>query len=143
MTLERTMLLLLLLLFPLIAFAAPDPCPPKQCGGNEYEVFFLKNPRCKSCLGSGEAPSPVLLQCFRQGSVYNCEVWPQGPGLTYHWTSTGQISLFPEGSTAWPYQSISCLTSSGGHVQVEVESPFGLRATQQMQVNCGPPTIEY
>ncbi|HRQ65714.1 MAG TPA: hypothetical protein PKZ76_12770 [Xanthomonadaceae bacterium] len=77
--------------------------------------------------------------CHRAGNDYFCEAWPQGPELTYTWTSGGSVTLLVNGSTASTLQGIFCNgLGTGGWVQLTVTSPFGLTSMQDLAIECIP-----
>lgn len=113
------------------ALATEDPRPCEldkgRCGTQPYYVVVpdKTGPECKT-LCYNEAPNHPTIECFGSGTIYYCEAWPRGSGLTYQWTS--QNALLGDNSiTPSPYMTVYCGTSvNTASITVSAQSPFGL-----------------
>lgn len=95
---------------------------------------------CRHALEPPPAPT-ALCEATDLGN-WDCEVWPQGPGLTYSWEADSGVellsdSLLPEANISAPFQSFICTqTWHGATATVRVTSPTGRSTSGAFLIPC-------
>lgn len=95
---------------------------------------------CRHTLEPPPAPT-VLCEATDLGN-WDCEVWPQGPGLTYSWEADSGVellsdSLLPEVNISAPFQSFICTqTWHNATATVRVTSPTGRSISGAFLIPC-------
>lgn len=92
----------------------------------------------------------LVCQLGDNKKTIECEVWPQGTGFTYTWSSSGPVRLV-NGAQSFtstvPYQEFTCssivlsgrpplATNSSALATVAISSPFGVRSYAMFSVDC-------
>ena len=122
---------------------------PEACPTDTYtlkSICFCTDPSCdrspsfsiqSQCVDYFQPPADATLDCHRDRGTLNCEVWPQGAGLTYSWQASSGLSLLESGLTDSPLQSIDCAAKSADEVAtVTVTSKYKLSSTTSLKVSC-------
>lgn len=108
------------------------------------------------CLPDDLAPPPPTVVCQKSLELFECEVWPQGPLLTYIWVASSGVellstTLIPQNSIRTPYQAFICTqTHDSGHATIAVGSPGDSWSQRDFVIPCSlaaelpsPTPIEY
>jgi hypothetical protein len=127
---------------------ADDDCSAgmKSCPVGTYQ-HIAKSDTCDpdpnlgkrgTCRPNNVPPDTAELVCLPQyPRTMNCHVWPQGPGLTYHFATQGGITALVTGSTPFPYQSFTCQSAgSSGVMHITVTAPSGVSSFASIPVSC-------
>lgn len=97
----------------------------------------------KTCRANTMPPDAAHLQCTRFYNTIDCVVWPQGPGFTYQFSTSGSVVASIEGSTPFPYQSFTCPTpDASGWAHIWVTSPSGTTSYTWTLVSCSAGSID-
>ncbi|MBD8527701.1 hypothetical protein [Pseudomarimonas arenosa] len=125
----------------------PDPCRPptlqSTCHVSEWEGLFASKsggagPVCikAMCVPNQDPPEPILIDCSYSYGIHNCEVWPQGEGLTYLFTAP-YFGVAETSPTPYSVRSFECSpVGGGGFVTVTVTSPTGVSASDSIDLPC-------
>lgn len=132
---------------------ASDDCPVtmKSCPSGTYQ-HIAKSDVCEptsgpptagpgkrgSCRPNSLPPDDAELMCMPEyPRTMNCQVWPQGPGFTYHFATQGAVTALINGSTPFPYQSFTCRNAwSSGLMHVTITAPSGTSSSVSIPVSC-------
>ena len=118
---------------------------PHECSSNKYlAIWNPDDPQAdcdttpRSCEPRWLPPPDVYLDCYYVGYSYVCEAWPQGPEISYSWSSTGFLGTpFPSnGSQAYVDCTSPVTPPRGGTVTVTVIGPLGYSTTGMVALTC-------
>ncbi len=91
------------------------------------------------CRDDAIAPNKVVAVCDYTAPWFTCKIWPQGPGLMYHWDSPNGALMAVNGATPLPYQSFLCNKPNGfAEAEATVAAPSGASATVVVKIACTP-----
>lgn len=82
-----------------------------------------------------DAPELVCFPSLPRGM--DCEVWPQGSALVYHFVTQGSVQPSVSGTTSSPYYAFRCPgVGSSGVVQITVSAPSGTYTYASIPLAC-------
>lgn len=121
-----------------------DTCDYPKCSPSDYlAIWPIAKADCdtineSSCEYRWSPPPEVYLDCYYHYYSYACQVWPQGPELSYAWSSSGYLSnpTPASGSEAWVDCTGPVSPPRGGSIAVTVFGPQGYSRTTAVSVSC-------